>query len=628
MASTQKQTFLGRWGMFLSLWIVLLGVAVLLAERSRVRLDLTDGEIYTISPQSERILASLGDQVVITYYVSSKIPAAFANLRRDTVDMLEEYEDLSDGRVEVRVVDPNRLVEEHVEAKREEARRKKAEAAPKDATDPAAAAAAAEDGTGELAEEEELRFAEEKKQELAQKGIPELQGRSYGVESFSVQRFYSSIEVRYLDRPAEVIAQHTQLEALEYELASRIVKLTSLAKPKVAFFLGNPAERIQAPPDPRMPFDMPPRTTHPYEPFLRQVLGTAYEIVEIELTESSPIPEDAKLLVVAEPHALSERQVYEIDRSIARGRGAILLVSRTTGDLENPQEGLRPLAPNLEKLLGKWGVTLGGDIISSKACGTVAILREGPLGLQMQQMVPFPLCPVATPRGLSQESPLTQGLPGLVFPFASELRFDDTALASSGLTLTRLATSSESWLSAWRPDLDRGMLDPPTGGAKGEFLLAALLEGSFPTAFAAGSPLPPWAPPEPPADGEAPPPEPATTGELVPELEAAPGRVIIVGSADLAKFSALQMYQRSFGNIPFLLGAVETMALGQDLVKIRAKTQVERPLRKTTRGERNLAIYGNLAGVPLLILFLGIARFIARRSRARGYEARVSGTGS
>jgi len=621
----QKQQFLARWGLFLALWIVLLGVAVLLAERSRIRFDLTDGEIYTISPYSERILSGLADQVTITYYVSSKIPNAFSTLRRDTIGMLEEYGDLSGGRVEVRIVDPNRLVEEHIEAKREEERERKAEAAAKEGTEPAAAA---EEDSGLLAEEEELRWAEEKKQELAQKGIPELQGRSYGVEAYSVERFYSSIEIRYLDRPAEVITQHTAIESLEYELASRIVKLTSSSKPKVAFFLGKPDERIDAPPDPRLPFDMPPRRTHPYAPFLEQVLGPTFEVVEVELTESSPIPEDAKLLIVAIPNALSERQAYEIDRSIARGRPAIILASSTTGDLENPQNGLQPLATGLETLLGKWGIAFGRDLVSSRACASVAIVREGPLGLAMQTMVPFPLCPVAAPRGLNQESPLTQGLPGLVFPFASELRVDETALAASGLELTRLATSSESWLSMWRPDLDRGMLEPPVGGAKGEYLLAALLEGSFPTAFPAGTPLPPWAPvaPEtPPANGETPPAEPPPAAELVPELSASPGRVIVIASADLAKYSALQMYQRSTGNIPFLLGAVETMALGQDLVKIRAKTQADRPLRKTARGERNLAIYGNLAGVPLLILLLGLARFAARRSRARAYEARFTG---
>jgi len=623
----QKRQFLGRWGLFLALWLVFLGIAVLLADRSRIRVDLTDGEIYTISPESERILSGLADQVTITYYVSSKIPTAFATLRRDTIDMLEEYGDLSGGRVEVKVVDPVRLVEEHIEAKREEERRAKEDAAAAAGADVDGTAPAEEDA-GLLAEEEELRWAEEKKQELAQKGIPELQGRSYGVESFSVERFYSSIEIRYLDRPAEVIPQHTALESLEYELASRIVKLTMEEKPKVAFFLGKPDERIDAPPDPRLPFDMPARKTHPYEPFLRQVLGATYEVVEIELTESSPIPEDAKLLIVAIPNALSERQVYEIDRSIARGRPAIILASSTTGDLENPQQGLEPLSPGLERLFEKWGIAFGRDLVSSRACASVPIVREGPLGLAMQTMVPFPLCPVATPRGLDQESPLTQGLPGLVFPFASELRVDEAALAASGLALTRLATSSESWLSMWRPDLDRGMLEPPAGGAKGEYLLAALLEGSFPTAFPAGTPLPPWtpaAPETPPANGETPPAAPEDSAEIVPELVASPGRVVVIASADLAKYAALRMYQGSSGNISFLHGAVETMALGQDLVKIRAKTQADRPLRKTTRGERNLAIYGNLAGVPLLILVLGLVRFAVRRSRARAYEAQFAG---
>ena len=110
----------------------------------------------------------------------------------------------------------------------------------------------------------------------------------------------------------------------------------------------------------------------------------------------------------------------------------------------------------------------------------------------------------------------------------------------------------------------------------------------------------------------------------MPELEGAPGRVILVGSADFAKVTALQMYR---SNIPFLLSAIETFALGQDLVKIRAKTQVARPLRESTSGEKNLAIFGNLLGVPALILLLGLVRFLARRGRARSYEARFESNG-
>src|SRR6185503_19816928 len=42
--------------------------------------------------------------------------------------------------------------------------------------------------------------------------------------------FYTDIEIKYLDRPPEVIPAHARIEGLEYELASKILKVTRKTK--------------------------------------------------------------------------------------------------------------------------------------------------------------------------------------------------------------------------------------------------------------------------------------------------------------------------------------------------------------------------------------------------------------
>ncbi len=617
----RRNQFLTRWAIFLVLLIGFLGFANLLADRFDARIDLTEESLHTITTESAKILSDLTDKVTITYYVSEKLPPGFQNLRQDSVDFLKEYARAADGQVELRVIDPYRLIEAHVAAKRKEKVAEEGEGAPADESSPDDPAK--EDPASskfDIGEREELRWAEEKKEELGNQGIPELRGQSIEKDRFEVANFYSSIEIRYLARQPEVMSVHQSLDGLEYELANRIVKLTVETKPKVAFFLGKPDDVIQLPPDPSDPFQQGPRSIHPYEPFLKQVLAPQFDIVEVRITEDSVIPEEAKLLIVAEPNALTRRQIYEIDRSIARGRPAILLVSHTTANLEQLQAGLTPLGPSLGMLFEKWGFSLGRDLVCSEQRAPVEVVEETNFGMRMRRQVPFSLCPLIQGRGLNIESPITQGLSALVFPFASAIRANPLVLEQNGITFTPLATTSDrTWLTAWRPTLDRGMLDPPGELALREQLLAAMLEGTFPTAFEAGSPMPKWSP----AGESTPPSENGTPEEapelVVPALAGAPGQVIVIGSADFAKVTALRMYGT---NIPFLLNAVETFALGQDLVKIRAKTQVARPLRKSSQGERNLAVFGNLLGVPALILFLGLARYLARGGRARGYEAR------
>ncbi len=642
----QSQSFVARWSLFLVLLVGVLVFINLLSARFDRRIDLTEAKLHTISPETQRLLADIEDQVTITYYASDadSMPSGFQNFRRDTVDFLREYERAADGPVQIKVINPQDIIDEYVEAKREEERAKReaerqeaeekkkegaadenadgSDSASEDSDSGAESESVAEDSTL-LADEDArnaIRWAEEIKQELAGRNIPELRGRSVERDQFSLTNFYSSIEIQYLDRPVEMIRLHQSLEGLEFELTSRIAKLTVQSKPKIAVFLGKPDDIMQLPPNPNLPPGQPPETMSVYQPFIRDVLMEQFDVVVIELTESSPIPEDAQVLIVAQPDQLTQRQLYEIDRSVVRGRPTLILASHTSGGLDDPALPISPLIPGLDPLFEKWGLSFGRDMISSLQCGFIEIVRN--VGITMRQRVPLPLCPQVQGRGLNQESPLTQGLSALVFPFSSEIRPNPLVLENNGMVLTPLATTAvNSWLSPFRPQLQRGMVDPPgTPSARSEFIVGALLEGEFPSAFTAGDPLPSWDADAGTSvegeDGETP------TVEVIPEANRSPGRVILLGSADIGKYASLFLYRDATSNLPFLLGCVEALALGQDLLKIRAKKQIPRPLVVTTASQRWWTSYGNILVIPLCILFLALFRNSLRRAASRRYEIR------
>ena len=623
----RRNTFVARWTIFIALLLGALIITQQVADRYDRRLDLTEAKLSTISPETARILARIADKVTITYFSSEKVPAGFQNLRRDSIDFLEEYERTSGGRVEVRVVDPYTLIESYVEEKKAERELAQAEGdgseepAPEDPADPLAAS----DLEASEKERREIVWAEEKKKELAADGVPELKGQSISDDSFGYVKFYSTIEIRYLDREPQFIQVHQRLEGLEYELASRIVKMTATEKPKVAFFLGKPDDVMEAPRNPQLPPDVPPQTMHVYQPLIRDVLEEQFTVAQIELTEESGIPGDAKLLIVAEPHLLNPRQVYEIDRSVAQGRPTIFLTSMITGSLDEATLGMNPLVPQLSPLFEKWGFSLGRELISSLQCGTIEIVRSQG-GMRFRQRVPFALCPQVRGRGLNQESPLSQGIASLVFPFASAILPNPLVLERNEITFTPLATTDDqAWDTTFGPTVTRSMVDIPGDPSRRKpFVLAALLEGTFPSAYKVGDPIPRWESyllEESDGDGDGEEGE-APEIETIPEVASAPGRVVIIGSADIGKYAALSMYQQSSSNLPFLAGIVETLALGQDLVQIRAKAPIPRPLDSTTSSQRWWASYGNIVLVPLGILLLALTRFSLRRAAARAYEVR------
>jgi ABC-2 type transport system permease protein len=84
----------------------LLALNFLIAGWSTARLDLTSEGLYSITPATKRLLASLDEELTIYGYFSSRTHPKLAPLVPEIVDLLDEYRAVSGGRVHVEVIDP------------------------------------------------------------------------------------------------------------------------------------------------------------------------------------------------------------------------------------------------------------------------------------------------------------------------------------------------------------------------------------------------------------------------------------------------------------------------------------------------------------------------------------------
>lgn len=137
---------------------VTIGIVVfvnLIAARGLVRYDLTADKRFSVSEPTQRILRGLRESVKVTAYLSEKMPVGFETLRRDLIDKFKEFAVLSNGNFEYRFVDPGN--------------------------------------------------DEKMIQELANRGIRQLQGQVMQRDEFTVVNFFSSLEVSYFDKEPEVI---------------------------------------------------------------------------------------------------------------------------------------------------------------------------------------------------------------------------------------------------------------------------------------------------------------------------------------------------------------------------------------------------------------------------------------
>lgn len=80
----------------------------LLLARASVRLDLTQGQEYTLSSTTRELLANLQEPLLIRGYFSEENHPFLAPLIPQVRDLLEEYQIASNGRMQVEFVDPLR----------------------------------------------------------------------------------------------------------------------------------------------------------------------------------------------------------------------------------------------------------------------------------------------------------------------------------------------------------------------------------------------------------------------------------------------------------------------------------------------------------------------------------------
>lgn len=140
-----------------------------------LRLDYSYGQNHTLSSATKKVLSTLDDVVNIKLYMSSDLPLSLTSLKTDVLDLVNEYQKSSKGKIVFKVVDPKKDDESAAEAQ--------------------------------------------------QSGIPELQYSQVEKDKYAVATAYFGAVVTYGDKK-EVIPQLSSLETLEYDMTSLVYKLT------------------------------------------------------------------------------------------------------------------------------------------------------------------------------------------------------------------------------------------------------------------------------------------------------------------------------------------------------------------------------------------------------------------
>jgi gliding-associated putative ABC transporter substrate-binding component GldG len=404
-------------------------------------------------------------------------------------------------------------------------------------------------------------------------GIPQVQMNVYEKDQAQITNVYQGMAITYEDRQ-EILPFIKEAENLEYDITSTILRLVRNEK-KHIFILTGGGE-----------YDLNGNFAS-----VRRILEPLYGLTAIGPSVES-IPKEADLLVVVAPEVIPEKAKRAIDQYVIRGGQVFFLLDRVNIDGGSMTASRR--LSNLDDLLASYGVRVTQDLVLDRFNVAVSF-RTGYAVVR----VPYAFFPKVVKTGFAQDNPVVSRLEALSLPWVTALE----PLPRPNIRCMVLARSSSySWLQRGMYNISPAQeFNPPASEIK-SYPLVVVLEGTFPSFYGGTS--------EATRAGE-------ITGKLTAQqsLQGKATKMLVMGNARFLSNNFIS----APGNADFFLNAVDWFTGGDDLIGIRAKKMLSRPLPILTEQQKRLIKFGNMIGVPLVVILIGGIRFYLRRRKRTAY---------
>jgi ABC-type uncharacterized transport system involved in gliding motility auxiliary subunit len=477
------------------------------------RLDLTENQLYSLSPGTRTVLNELSEPVELRLFYSRDAAAALPRLQAYAArvrEMLQTFSARSHGRV--------RFVEVNVEA-----------------------------------------FSESE-DDAVEAGIEALRP-DQGADPI----YFGLTGANAIDDQRTIPVFDPQREPfLEYEITRLIYELENPDRTRVALITSLPIDPASAN-DARAGG----------QSVFGTELGRLLDVTKLE-PDFTEIP-DVDVLAIIHPGRLSEQQLYAIDQFVLReGRAFVALdpaslMAQQSGGFDpfNPVAPA-PSSSTLAPLLERWGVAMAPGVVLDLDNALPVQVQDPATGQPMN--APQPLFFTVPADQLDREDLMTAWLRrGVNFGLSGALTYTER----DGLEIQPLARTSGNTMrmpaaeALMRPSPFDILNMWPQAGGRIE-TIALRVSGNLQTAFPEGAPAPEAPAPE---EGARPAPAAAEEGEQLTR-SATPAELVIVADAD---FLADDFYvdPQSGGaaadNASFALNAIDVLGGSNALVSLRSR---------------------------------------------------------
>jgi ABC-type uncharacterized transport system involved in gliding motility auxiliary subunit len=308
-------------GALAALAVLFIGLTILISFVLRgARIDLTESNLYSIAPGTQRIVTSLKEPINLYFFFSQEASKDSPQLRayaQRVRELLEELAQRSKGKVKLTVIDPQPFSED-------------------------------EDRAGEFG----------------------LQAVPIGSRN---EQLYFGLAGTNSTDGREIIGffQPDKEEFLEYDVASLIHRLGNPKKPTVGVISALPVDAS---------FDQQTGQMRPGWASIAQL----HEQMQLRTlaTDIAAIDQDVDTLLLIHPKELPAKTLYAIDQFVMRGGKLLVFVDPQSENDPAGQQGgpmaMVPRASSLAPLLDAWGVEFDpGKVLGDRELGLTVALRQG-----------------------------------------------------------------------------------------------------------------------------------------------------------------------------------------------------------------------------------------------------------
>ncbi len=565
----EKRQLIGKNLLQYLVLLAVLTIVAVLSANNFFRVDLTSGKRYSLASSTKEVLRNLESPVYFRIYLAGDLPPDFVEFQESIREMLQEFRAYAGENIQYDFVN--------------------------------------------IYDEKDEQLRNRTIMGLYNKGLRVTNIKMKDEEGGSMDKIIfpgAVLSYRGLEFPVNLLKNNPSLphevnlsnsiQSLEYEFSKALHSLSKTDVPKIAFIEGHgELDSIQT-------FSI----MNELKNFFQVDRGVINGNMEALL--------DYEAILIAQPmRPFSEADRYAIDQYVMRGGKVLWFLDPVVTLPDSLATGMTISLVNqlnIEELLFKYGFRPEYNIVTDLQCNFIPVNIGVDAATEDTEMRPWVYSPLLTSPGTH---PITRGLNYIHAQFASSQ--DTVAVVSGELSRTVLLSTSERTNSRRVPlriTMDEVSRDPdPELFTDRNLPVAVLAEGVFPSFFAN------YAVPR----GVYPP-------GVETRMKSEKTSMLLVTDGDIIRNDVVQEQGRTFptilgydkytrqtfGNLEFILNAVNYMTDETGLMELRAREFKLRLLNKAITSDKQAVLKWKIINsvVPVVIIVIfGVLFNIYRRRK-------------